>query len=139
VRRYLVVANRTLCGEHLVAKVQECMQQGPCRFHLLVPVYHPTDHTWTDGEVEATAERRLDTMRGKLEGLGAEVTGEVGDLNPVTAISTTLRREPFDEIILSTLPSGASRWLKAGVPSRVRRAFDLPVTHLVSDQEAATV
>jgi hypothetical protein len=37
VRRYLVVANQTLGGDELLARVQERMRAGPSRFHVLVP------------------------------------------------------------------------------------------------------
>jgi hypothetical protein len=37
-RRYLIVANQTLGGEQLSAKLTECMNAGPCRFYLLAPV-----------------------------------------------------------------------------------------------------
>ena len=36
-RRYLVVANQTLGGEHLAEKVRECVAAGDARFHILVP------------------------------------------------------------------------------------------------------
>jgi hypothetical protein len=36
-RRYLVVANQTLGGEQLLARVRERMRAGPCHFHVLVP------------------------------------------------------------------------------------------------------
>ena len=39
-RRYLVVANRTLGGGHLLAKVRECLAAGPSEFHVLVPASH---------------------------------------------------------------------------------------------------
>ena len=32
-RRYLVVANQTLLGEPLPARVQECLDAGPCQSH----------------------------------------------------------------------------------------------------------
>jgi len=134
-RRFLVVANRTLGGEHLTAKVKECLEAGPCTFHVVVPVYHPPDHVWTEGEVEATARRRLEQALERFRSVGVDATGEVGDANPVTAVGEVLGRQPFDEIILSTLPAGPSRWLKQDVPSRVRRSFDLPVTHLIGREE----
>lgn len=37
VRRYLVVANRTLQGEELAAAVRDRMAAGPCEFWVLVP------------------------------------------------------------------------------------------------------
>jgi hypothetical protein len=37
-RRYLIVANQTLGGEQLTAKITACMNAGPCRFYLAAPV-----------------------------------------------------------------------------------------------------
>ena len=135
-RRYLVVAHRTLIGPHLLEYARACAAQGSCRFHLVVPVEHPAG-TWSDGSIEAAAKQRLEEGLQAFSSLGAEVDGEVGDVNPVYAISTALRGLDYevDEIILSTLPARASKWLKLDVPSRVRREFDLPVTHLVAEHE----
>jgi GABA permease len=70
--------------------------------------------------------------------LGAEVDGEVGAPSPVEAIGDAIRAVGrFDEIILSTLPPGPSRWLRLDLPHRVERAYNLPVTHLVADPQPA--
>jgi hypothetical protein len=135
-RRYLVVANRTVGGMHLVYKVRECMTSGPCRFHIVVPASHPVgDLTWTEGQDRASAEVRLVEAMARLRESGAVVTGEVGDTSPMEAISDVLRREPFDEIIVSTLPPGFSRWLRQDLPTRVRKQFGLPVHHVVGVEE----
>lgn len=135
-RRYLVVANQTLGGEHLDDKVRESLAAGPCRFHVLVPATPPQDHAvWTEGEASALARERLDEALSRFRELGAEVDGEVGDPDPVLAIGDAMRQATFDEIILSTLPAGISRWLKQDLPHRVERAFDIPVTHLVAPRE----
>jgi hypothetical protein len=36
-RSYLVVANQTLGGAHLLSAVRERMRAGDCRFHVIVP------------------------------------------------------------------------------------------------------
>jgi hypothetical protein len=137
-REYLVVAHRTLIGPQVLEYVRACRDQGPSRFHIVVPVEHPIG-AWTEGEIEAAARVRLDEGLASFRGLGVEADGEVGDVNPVYAISTALRNldHDVDEIILSTLPSGASKWLKLDVPSRVTREFDLPVTHLAAERQDA--
>ena len=50
-RRYLVVANHTLGGEQLTAKLAECMDAGPSRFYLVVPVTNTegSDRWFTGG------------------------------------------------------------------------------------------
>ena len=64
--------------------------------------------------------------------LGVKAGGQVGDPDPLRAIREVLDRQQFDEIILSTLPRHASRWLAMDLPHRVRRSFKLPVTHITS-------
>jgi hypothetical protein len=161
VRRYLVVANQTLGGEQLINKIRECMAAGPCRFHVLVPgtaIGHVGDASVpvappassgafygaesipttfgsaaSDEEEQsrALAEARLTAELGRLWHVGAEADGEVGDADPLRAIREVLHEQEFDEIILSTLPPGASRWLRMDLPHRVERSSKLPVTHVV--------
>ncbi len=52
----------------------------------------------------------------------------MGDPDPMKAIEKTLADARFDEIILSTLPPGISRWLAWDLPHRVRRRTDIPLT-----------
>ncbi len=136
-RRYLVVAHKTLGGDHLLERVKASLAEGPCQFHFLVPATHPTDHSWTEAETVREAQRVLDAGLERFRGVGADADGEVGDANPVYAIRAVLRRDPgFDAILLSTLPSGPSRWLKLDVPNRVAREFpELPVIHVVAEPE----
>ena len=137
-RRYLVVAHKTLGGSHLFDHLHHLRAEDPnCRFHLLVPEQHPHDHAWTDGEAHRAAEARLAEVLEAMAAMGMGATGEVGDSNPVYAIGTVLRREgddAFAGIVLSTLPKATSRWLRFRVPHRVHQAYPhIPLTHLVAD------
>lgn len=135
-RRYLVVANQTLGGTHLVERVRDCLGQGPCAFYVLVPASADlSGWTHTNESDHELAAERLDRALTRFRELGAEAEGEVGDPRPTDAIADVLRRESFDEIILSTLPPGVSRWLGMDLVSRVERSVDLPVTHLIAEPE----
>jgi hypothetical protein len=140
--RYLVVAHRTLGGDHLVDHLRSLREAGPSRFHLLVPVYHPNDHVWSEEEVTLEARRRLHAALERLQEHGIIADGEIGDANPVYAIGSVLRREgrdAFDGIVLSTLPAGPSRWLKLDVPTRVKKEYpEIPLTHLVGEPAPST-
>ncbi|MBI3649060.1 MAG: hypothetical protein HY240_09975 [Actinobacteria bacterium] len=134
--RYLVVANQTLAGGHLVSTLRDLASHGPCRFHVLVPATPPTNHTWSDGEARGIAARRLGTALERFHELDPEVDGEVGDEHPLQAIQDVMDRgERFDGIVLSTLPPGISRWLRFDLVHRVEGAFDLPVIHVVGERE----
>jgi hypothetical protein len=137
---YLVVAHRTLVEDHLLDHVRSLCESGECAFHLVVPVTHPRDHAWSDGEVLGIARRRLEEGLSAFADIGATVTGEVGDANPVYAVATALRTATIDDwagIIVSTLPPGISRWLGLDVVSRLKRDTVLPVTHLVAARAPA--
>jgi hypothetical protein len=139
-RRVLVVANQTLGGANLARELQRRMSEGPCKFTLLVPATHPQDHaTWTEEDARTLAQRRLETALERLRQTGAEVDGMVGDESPVLAINDALIGNRFDEIILSTLPPGASRWLKQDLPRRVERRFNLPVTTVIAERIPSSV
>ena len=135
-RRILVVANQTACGTELLDAVKARKDAGPCRFTLLVPATPPHEHaTWTEGDAKAIARGRMAAAVERFVGEGATVEGVVGDANPVRAIDDVLLAHPHDEIILSTLPPGISRWLNKDLPHRVEQRFRLPVTTVISQRE----
>jgi hypothetical protein len=139
IRRYLVVANETLGGSHLLEIVRARLRAGPCHFQILVPATPAHDRaTWIEDEARATALTRLRSGLERFRELGADVDGAVGDHRPLDAISDAFRDDgPFDEIIISTLPPRRSRWLKLDLPHRVEATFRVPVTHVVGQPERA--
>ncbi len=137
-KRYLIVANQTLGGRHLLDEIRERTERGPCAFHVVVPAT-PAHDQWvhTEGEAQAIAEGRLETALERFGQLGVEVTGEVGDERPLDAIRDALLDEIYHGIVLSTLPAGISRWIGMDLPHQVERAFSLPVTHVIAEAEPA--
>jgi GABA permease len=144
--RILIVANQTLGGENLAATVRERVAAGATELWIVVPATQPRDHSRVSiagsGAVFAlrdpteaaydVAERRLAAATEQFRGLGVELGGEVGDEDPFTAITNALAHREVDEVIISTLPSGASHWLRTDLPSRVHRNLGLPVTTVLS-------
>jgi hypothetical protein len=141
--RYLVVANQTLGGEELTAKLAECAGAGPCRFYLVVPVTNTeASDRWFTGGLEgvlpgaykiarALANGRLRHELDRLREAGVEADGEVVEPTPLEAIRKIASREDIDEVIVSTLPRRLSRWIAMDLPHRIRRTTSLPVTHIV--------
>lgn len=137
-KRVLVVANQTSAGPALRAEILRLAREAPHTFTLIVPATPPQDHmVWTDEEAFDVATKRLEHALAVFRNDDVEITGRVGDASPVLAIADAVLAADYDEIILSTLPPGISRWLKRDVPDRVRRRFDLPLT--VIEAEAAPV
>jgi GABA permease len=137
-RRYLVVANQTLGGGHLLTLLRELAEE-PSTFHVLVPASPPVDHLWTEAEAIVIARKRLDTALERFRAVGIEATGEVGDGRPLQAIDDVLLRDTFDAIVLSTLPPRVSKWLRLDLVHRVQTSFGLPVHHVISHRETVDV
>ena len=140
--RVLVVAHRTAATAGLSDAVRRRASAGPARFTLLVPrtahglhrVMDPEDQD--EGEARAILERALPLLSAAA---GSPVAGLIGDPAPLTAIEDAINSQPFDEIIISTLPTRVSRWLRLDLPSKVS-GFGLPVTTVTaSEHESAAV
>ena len=130
--RVLIVANRTAATDSLLEAVRRRADAGPAEFHLLVPATPRGLHRVVDPEVAGRQEagEQLELALALLqEATGAEVTGHVGDAEPVAAISDTLHEREVDEIIISTLPRRLSRWMRLDLPSKLQ-GMGIPVTHV---------
>jgi hypothetical protein len=138
-RSYLVVGNQTLGSPELAEAIWERAALEPSSFHLVVPAT-PISHgfTWDEDEARAAANERLSDALARLRDTGAEVSGEIGASDPIEATADALRGREVDEIILSTLPPGVSRWLKRDLPHRVEQRFGLPVTTVIGERQAAS-
>jgi hypothetical protein len=134
-RDYLIVANQTLTSRSLADALGQRLAEGPIRAHVVVPLTRVGGRlTWDEAASRQAAEDRLDELLTHLRGLGSEASGEVGDPDPVQAVRDAMRDQRVDEIIVSTLPKGLSRWLGEDVPSRLRDAVGVPIT-VVSQPE----
>jgi nucleotide-binding universal stress UspA family protein len=140
--RYLVVANQTLGGEQLTAALDDLVLAGPCVLRFVVPVtdtegsqqwdYPPIDRFIPDAHriARSLAEGRLEHELARLRRAGVEASGEVMDAIPMGRIRELLDTEPFDGVIVSTLPRRLSRWLVMDLPHRIARSTQVPVTHV---------
>lgn len=128
----LVVAHQTAATPGLLDAVRKRAQHGPAKFHLVVPRMPHGMHKVVDPQDAGVedAQRVLNEALPKLsEAAGSEVTGEVGDAEPLSAIQDAINLGHFDEIIISTLPKRISRWLKLDLVSKAK-GLGLPVTHV---------
>jgi hypothetical protein len=128
----LVVANQTAESDQLLEALRERAEQGPCKFHLLVPAI-PHGAAWAmdmhSGGEEAEEHVQRAVQRYRDAGLDVD-EGKIGDPDPVAAVQDAVNFKEFDEIIVSTLPKRKSRWLKLDLPARVERSCGKPVTHI---------
>lgn len=117
----LVVANVTAESDELIDCLRDRAEQGACRFTLVMPA------------TGAEARTRLDAALERMRSAGlANVEGKVGNPDPVVAVMDLWDPMKFDEVIVSTLPTGSSRWLGLDLPHRLEKLTSVPVRHVVS-------
>ena len=128
----LIVAHQTATTEALLQAVHKRAQDGPASFHLLVPRQAHGLHRIVDPQDSSNEEAAaviIAALPRLTEAAGSEVTGSMGDSEPLAAIQDAVNLGEFDEIIISTLPLGVSRWLRLDLVSKTR-GLGLPVTHV---------
>jgi methylmalonyl-CoA mutase cobalamin-binding subunit len=130
-KNVLVVANETVIGEPLLARIRERAKRGPASFLIISPQSDPNqaDHP--------EAERRLRRALTVLRADGIDAHGQVAHPDPFTAATHAVEDERIDEIIVSTFAPSKSPWLRRDLIQRLHKATNLPVEHVVLQEEAA--
>ena len=130
----LVLANETVLGEPLLARIREQAQAGEGTSFLIVcPQSDPTQGSHPE------AERRLRQALAQLRSEGIEAHGQVAHPDPFTAAMHAVRDERIDSILLSTFPEERGSWLRRDLLGRLRSEAKVPVEHVVVEPaEVAT-
>lgn len=132
--KILVLANQTIGGKALLDAIRERAAAGECEFIVVVPQNRPQHgNVIYDEAVRDAAQVRVDLALSFLREEGFAGTGEVGDPDPYHAAMDAISHYGIDEVILSTLPTTSSGWLRRDLPERIEQASGLPVTHVMTD------
>jgi len=130
-------------GSDLRDAVEERMAAGCERFHLVVPVPSGPPPAVAVGFATAevvmitdvdlpdqreVAAERLEHGLAWLRERGCTADGAIATGDAVDSVRTVVEAGGVVEIIVSTLPSRLSRWLRQDLPSRIARAVDTPLT-----------
>ncbi len=128
----LVVAISTVGGPALGQAVLDRHDQGPARFHVLVPERLPNHGaTWSPEQVEKDADKRRDLLVELIGEMGVEVDGEVTRLSDAAdAIDVTLHDRPVDEVIVVQGSKGLKKWDDKRRVKKLDRMIELPVTQI---------
>jgi hypothetical protein len=129
-RRTLVVANRTAGTPRLLGEIARRARERPTRFTLLVPRVPRSrrgalERDWTLERAVTLLER---AARSPVEGYLA--AGE----DPFESVRRALGPGTFDDVIISTLSTRTSEWLRRDLPRRVRR-LGVPMTVVTASDD----
>lgn len=138
-RTILVIANQTIGGAKLLEAIKQKVDAagGDARVVIAVPRVPPRHgHIIYDDAVFEAAQVRIDLARRFLREDGISAIGEVGDPDPYTAAMDAITEHQPDEIIVSTLPTTSSGWMRRDLLDRIRDDSGRPVEHVVVDLQA---
>jgi hypothetical protein len=124
----LVVANRTAGSDELLDALRARAERDSVAYTLLVPAQAPGP------QGRETARETMEAAVERLAGAGLEIEGSIGGADPVHAVSDVWDPKRFDEVIVSTLPGAASKWLQVDLPHRVARMTGVQVTHVLAEE-----
>jgi hypothetical protein len=125
----LVVANQTATSAELTSRLKQLADEGPRRFIIVVPQDHGM------GTAVQAARERLRALLSSLEDAGIVAAGMIGDPDPYTATLNAVQFFHISDIVISTLPATASKWVADKLVERVQKATAKPVEHVAASED----
>lgn len=138
-KRALVVANEKVGGERLVGSVLGHLGEDVEEVFVVAPALADSALGHIMGDVDAAippARERLETTLREFHKAGIEARGEVGDSDPIQAISDEIVKFGPDQILVVAHSEDEGAFAEKGLLEQAERDFDLPVLELVVTHEA---
>jgi hypothetical protein len=135
--RVLIVADEAVAGAELRRSVVDHLNGKPTSVFVVAPALAESGFKHTMGDVDGAigpARERLDRTLEELRRAGIEADGEVGDSDPMVAISDEILEFHPDQILLVAHGGAESAFAERGLLEQAQRDLDLPVTELVVDR-----
>lgn len=129
-RRVIAILTDNLHGSEPVEQILTNTEQEGVELRVVVPAVEATALRHTMGDVDeprVQAEERLERALGEMRGRGIEVSGEVGDPDPVQAAQDALLKEPADEVLIFEHCEEQSKWYEEGLLERAQEGIEPPL------------
>lgn len=137
-KRALVVANERISGEPLVRSVLDNLDAGIEEVFVVAPALAADALHHTMGDVDAAipvARERLEATLREFRAAGIEARGEVGDSDPIQAISDEIAKFDPEQILVVAHDEEEGAFAEKGLLEQAERDFDLPVKEIVVTAE----
>jgi hypothetical protein len=120
-RRVLAIVTDELHGPEPIEQLQANANGDGVEVRMVVPAV----------EARKQAEERLERNLKLLRERGVEVSGEVGDPDPVQAAQDALLKGPADEILIFEHAEGEAEWYEKGLFERAQESLEPPLRLIV--------
>jgi hypothetical protein len=133
-RRLIAIVPDELHGSESVEQIRACADGEGVEVRLVVPAVEENALHHTLGDVDEPrrqAEERLQHVLQLFRESGMEVSGEVGDADPVLAAQDALLKAPADEVLIFEHDHAHERWYENGLFERAQESIEPPLRMVV--------
>lgn len=137
-KRALVVVDERVVGNELRDALLHQLDDDVSEVFVVAPALVESGFKHTMGDIDDAIEparERLQSTLGELRDAGLKADGEVGDSDPVQAISDEIVKFGPEQILVVAHPDDEGAFAEKGLLEQAQRDFDLPVTELVVNRD----
>jgi len=130
----IAILTDNLHGSEPVEEILANADQDGVELRVVVPATEANALRHTLGDIDEPkheAEQRLERALGTLRENGIEVSGEVGDPDPVQAAQDALLKSPADEVLIFEHCEEQSRWYEEGLLEKAQEGIEPPLRVVV--------
>jgi hypothetical protein len=135
--RVIAIVTDELHGPEPIEQLQSNSNGDGVEVRVVVPAVeaNPLRHTMGDiDEPRQQAEERLERVLNALGDGDLQVSGEIGDPDPVQAAQDALLKAPADEVLIFEHAEGQTRWYEDGLYERAQESIEPPLRLVVLEQ-----
>jgi hypothetical protein len=137
-RRLLAIVTDVIGGEGAIAEIRKQGNGQPVELRLIVPAVEATAFRHTMGDIDEPREQAEERLAASLEALradGIEVTGGVGDPDPIQAAQDALLEAPADEVLIFEQAGAHAGWYEDGLFERAQENIEPPLRMVVLEND----
>ena len=134
--RVIAVVTDELHGPQPIEQLQANANGDGVEVRLVIPAVEASAFRHTMGDIDEPkkqAEARLEKNLKLLREQGVEVSGEVGDPDPVQAAQDALLKGPADEVLIFEHSDGQAHWYEEGLLERAQESIEPPLRVIVME------
>lgn len=129
-RQVIAILTDNLHGSEPVEQILANTDREGVELRVVIPAVEATALRHTLGDIDGPkreAEERLERALETLRQDGIEVSGEVGDPDPVQAAQDALLKAPADEVLIFEHCDAESKWYEEGLLERAQQGIEPPL------------
>lgn len=138
--RALIVVNEAIVGKELRDVLIDRLEGKVNEIFVVCPALADSGLKYVLGDVDEAippAEERLELTLSELRDAGFKAAGEVGDSDPIQAISDEIQKFDPSQILIVAHRDEEGAFAERGLLEQAERDLDVPVTELIVDQAKA--